>query len=758
MIPGATGEFVYVTLVGHVVHWLTALLVLGFFLLLPRFGAHRRLLTAWVAAWSALVASTLQLALSSLGFLVGRNLIPPDLGVLLDLVLLPARFLFLLFVVVAAVQASGRSIRQSTLQALVVGVTVLGLFLGTTDHYNRTNQILVLLLPALFLGLALLILAAADRRTSSGKTYLAVAMGIFAAGTSLFALAPTSGFERLVGMDVAARLVAADSFGSALMVAVLGAAVVVLVVQDSLLLVEQTRGSQVREAGEAEDRLRRIIESAGEAIVTFDTEKHVVLANAAAGRLFRVPSRSLVGRPLSGLLDVMGPLERSDSSGVTGGMRVGRRPDATTFPAEITVGAFTEAASASGGVAIIRDLTVQEQERAERERFERQVAESEKMLAIGRVVSGVAHELNNPLMVVLSQSEQLGFVRHDAETESGIRMIKEQALRARHIVRDLLAFVRPAPRVPAPMDLVELAEDMTAVQAPRAGGRGCQIVLRVPTERVVVLADRLGMEQVVTNLIENAVDATGAGGTVTVAVVSHGTNGELTVEDSGGGVEVQHLDQIFEPFFTTKGVGQGTGLGLPVSRGLVEQVGGTMRLENRPAQGIGARFVVSFPLTDPLTLVSPVPEQEQAAAGMPQVVRGPDGAVLPVVIIDDQPAVRRTMRAIFERWQWPVVVLESSPEALTFLTSPDVGPHSAAVIVCDLRMPILSGQELFRQVAATMPELAERFVFVTGDVVEPETAAFLTEVGQPVVEKPFTFEELSRAVQEITQPGRVSRN
>lgn len=748
MTPGASLDFTEVKLAGHVAHWATAGLVLSFFLMLPRFGAHRRLLSAWVAAWVALVASTFQLALASFGFLIGHDLIPPTLGVALDLVLIPARLLFLLFVFVAAVQASGRSIRQGTVQALVVGVTVLGLFLGSTDHYNRINQIVVLLLPALFLGLSLLIFSARDQRSSSGKTYLAVAMGIFAAGTSLFALAPTSAFEELVGADFAMTLMAADSFGSALMVAILGAAVVVLVVQDSLLLVDETREAQVQEASEAEDRLRRIIEAAGDAIVTFDADQRVLLTNAAAGRLFRVPARSLVGRSLIGLLDAMGPLERTDSTGVSGGVRVGRRLDGSTFPAELTVGAFAEAGPATGGVVIIRDLTVQENERAERERFERQVAESEKMLAIGRVVSGVAHELNNPLTVVLSQSEQLGFVAHDIETESGIRMIKEQALRARHIVRDLLAFARPAPRVPSATDLIGLADDMAGVQAQRAAERGCRLQLRVPTAPVVVLSDRLGMEQVLTNLIENAIDAVGAGGTVTVAVARSSTHGAFSVEDSGEGVEPQLVDQIFEPFFTTKGVGQGTGLGLSVSRNLVEQLDGTIRLENHPAPGIGARFVVEFPLVAPVELIGPTPARE-LAIGVPMVVRGSDGSVLPVVIVDDNPAVRRTLRAIFERWGWPVIELESSSDALAFLADLNVRAQAVAVVLCDLRMPILSGQELFGRVVAAAPELATRFIFVTGDVAEPGAAAFLADAGQPVVEKPFTLEEIGRAVQEI---------
>jgi signal transduction histidine kinase len=422
----------------------------------------------------------------------------------------------------------------------------------------------------------------------------------------------------------------------------------------------------------------------------------------------------------------------------------GMRPNGTTFPAELTIGPLAGEDGPGGGVAIVRDLTLLQETTAERERFERQMAQSEKMLAIGRVVSGVAHELNNPLAVVLGESEHLTDLPVDVEARESIRLINEQAHRARHIVRDLLAFVRPGDDRAEPLDLGALVEHVVAVQAPRAVAHGATIDVHNTTPKdFLVRVDRVGMEQVITNLLENAIDAGGAGATVTVRVVDRGATCLVTVEDTGPGVDPAHLDRIFEPFFTTKGVGHGTGLGLPVSLGLVERHGGTLRLENRPGPPIGARFIVTLPRCEdqlPAVVEAPPARTECAPPRHPG-----SGQPMPVLVVDDEPAVRSTIARIFSRWGWPVVEVASGEAALQHLAERDAAEWPA-VIMCDLRMPGMSGQGVHAALVADFPALVNRVVFVTGDVVEPMTAAFLRAAGRPVVEKPFTMAEMAGAV------------
>jgi CheY-like chemotaxis protein len=310
--------------------------------------------------------------------------------------------------------------------------------------------------------------------------------------------------------------------------------------------------------------------------------------------------------------------------------------------------------------------------------------------------------------------------------------------------------VRPGTDRGEAVTLGELAGRIAAIQSPRAEARDIRIVVDAPEPAVVVHGDRMALEQVVTNLIENAIDASGDGGVVAVRVRRDDRRGLLVVEDTGPGVDPEHIGRIFEPFFTTKGVGQGTGLGLPVSAGLVERQGGSLQLENRPQADIGARFVVGLPLsTEPV--VELVGGRGRRTTGIPPR-RDAQGVAKSVLIIDDEAAVRTTIAMMFSRWGWPVVQRDTARDAVTLLQSGEEW-SDPAVILCDLRMPGMTGQEFHRCLREVAPDLAARVIFVTGDVVEADTALFLQGVDQPVVEKPFTLAEMAGAVQEILDQG-----
>ena len=750
-----TIDFSQLRFAGQLAHWVAAALLLVFFLTLPRFGAQRRLMPTWIAAWSALLVATTVPGLSALGALLGRPLVPDAVGILFDYLGFPAQVLFVLLVTLAAVQASGKRFTPSLIQSVVIGGALLALAGGVVDEFALAKRFMLLAMPLLFVGAAQLLFAAARGQRTRGMTFLAATMVIFAAVTTLFQVAPTTVFHRLAGDWLADRIASGHDFGMAVLVALLGAAVVVLVVQDSVLLAATAQEERLREVGASEDRLKRIIEAAGEAIVTVDPARRVVLANAAAGRLFRLPPAALVGRDLGRLVVPEGEPLTTAAAGQDGVLLAagawtgtGIRPNGTRFPAEVTTGPLPGDDGPAGGVAILRDLTTQLEAAAEREAFERQMAASEKMLAIGRVVSGVAHELNNPLTVVLGQSEQLSQVAVDLDARESIRLINEQAQRARHIVRDLLAFVRPGEDPGEPVHLTDLVQRVVTVQRPRAAERGVSLRVEPGPEPVGVLANRIGMEQVVTNLLENGIDAAGPGGTVTVRLGTHAERGLVMVEDTGPGVDPLHQDRIFEPFFTTKKLGLGTGLGLPVSRALVERHDGTLVLENRPAPGIGARMVVTL---ERCALPDPPEPQPEAPVRCPPVRRRDTDDLLPVLIVDDESAVRTTIGRIFHFWEWPVLEVDSGEAAIALLaqTNPAAWP---SVILCDLRMPGMGGQGLHAELVARFPALLDRLIFVTGDVVEPSTAAFLRSAGRPVVEKPFTIAEAAAVVSRMTSP------
>jgi two-component system NtrC family sensor kinase len=737
------------TLVGLLLQWAVGVLLLVLFIQLPRFSAHRALLWTWVAAWAALIVGHTGEAISAWAMLNGTLLAAP-VSLAFGLIELPARLAFLALITMAAAGAAGRAIHGLRQRQVATAVAVVGLLLAFLDTSTLGRSVQLVATPLLFFGSAQLVLAAARGERERGLTFLAVGMVLFAATATLLQLAE---FGQLPFVDAVtlARLRIGSGYAQAFATALLGAAVVVLVVQDSVLQAARAREDHLRDVGASEARLKRIIEAAGEAIVTFGPDRCVDMANAAAARLFRFPAGSVVGRRLEDLVDLgestweraLAPALTTPAGQVTL-TATGRRPSDGSFPIEFTVGPLDQEEHPGGGVAIMRDLTQRIAADLERERFERRYAESEKMLAIGRVVSGVAHELNNPLAVVLGQSEEMVTSNVSAEVRGGLQLINEQAHRARHIVKDLLAFVRHREDRRETVALGDLVARTVVAQASEA--RRHEVTVQVDATRPgpTVTIDALGLEQVLVNLIDNAMDSAGAGGEVRIVVETQQGHGLVAVEDNGLGVPDELVGRIFEPFFTTKPTGQGTGLGLAVSVGLLEQHGGTLTLENRPRPGVGARFVVRLPLAREV-----VPDRRQGSQAGSGTFTGPQVVPGHALVVDDEPAVRSTIVRIFRRWGWQVREVGSGAEALDVLADPS--SDQPGLILCDLKMPGMTGAEFYRTLQARHPALTSRLIFVTGDVVEPDTAQFLGSAGREVVEKPFTMSEIARAVERVVR-------
>jgi signal transduction histidine kinase len=247
---------------------------------------------------------------------------------------------------------------------------------------------------------------------------------------------------------------------------------------------------------------------------------------------------------------------------------------------------------------------------------ERALRQAEKLAALGQLVSGVAHELNNPLSAILLFTEDLLSVERPADDVEALSVIAQQAKRSRGIVRDLLTFVRTSELTRAPVSTRALLDRIARALAPQLAELGASLCVE-PPEVDIVHVDHAAMEQVLTNLVINAAQATGAHGTVTIRVrAEHGVH-VLEVEDDGPGIADDVLPRIFEPFFTTKPAGQGTGLGLSVTLGIVQQHSGTIAAENKcPAKegGTGARFVVRLPAPARAIAVAAVDSGDQSAA------------------------------------------------------------------------------------------------------------------------------------------------
>ena len=368
--------------------------------------------------------------------------------------------------------------------------------------------------------------------------------------------------------------------------------------------------------------------------------------------------------------------------------------------------------------------------------------QSEKLAALGQLLAGVAHELNNPLTVVVGRSAILQEKLAGTPHEKSIASLREAADRCNRIVKTFLAMARqstPRRGRVKPNDAIEAALDMTVYAIRSAGiALDCRLAPDLPE----VEADEDQLVQVITNLLINAQHALdGHDGPRTIRIATKPVKGCVTIEiaDSGPGVPEELETRIFEPFFTTKDVGKGTGMGLAMARGMIEEHGGTLTYRHAP--GGGACFEVSLPVA-----AGSVEERKgEQEPDRPGTSRGR------VLIVDDEPSIREMLGEILAAAGLEFVEAGDGAEALQQLA----GQHFD-LIFCDVRMPGMDGTGLRRELVANRPELLERLVFMSGDVLQRDRASFAEIGDHQFVEKPFDPAEVRRIALEILgQPGET---
>ena len=384
---------------------------------------------------------------------------------------------------------------------------------------------------------------------------------------------------------------------------------------------------------------------------------------------------------------------------------------------------------------------------------------SEKLAAVGQLISGVAHELNNPLSSIMHFAEDLLSDDRTSADAEALGVIRDQARRSRAIVRDLLSFVRQREANTLPICLADVVAATVRAMAPAIAESGVQVRVADESQGAFVLADRAGIEQIVTNLVSNAVQASERDELVSVTTrCGHGAC-ELVVEDSGAGISEDVLPRIFDPFFTTRQSGGGTGLGLSVTLGIVEQLGGQISVTPR-AVGTGSRFVVRLPriLADALEGRGPEAVVKPRTLSMPMAVRdapgAPTKAMRLALIIDDEPTIRAALRRYFVRRGWAV---EEAADGKAGLALIDKLGDRIGVVVSDLRMPGVSGIDLHDRLAVARPDLLRRFIFSTGDVASVEAASFVQRTRCPVLQKPFELRMLDDIIARVVEGADAGR-
>jgi PAS domain S-box-containing protein len=384
--------------------------------------------------------------------------------------------------------------------------------------------------------------------------------------------------------------------------------------------------------------------------------------------------------------------------------------------------------------SLLRDLT-------ERKRMEQRLMLADRMVSVGTLAAGIAHEINNPLAYVIAN---LSFIQEEIEEVAGslpeakmkaLRELLAQAEdgseRVRIIIRDLKSFSRADAEDDGPIDVQHVLDGAINMAWNEIRHRAqldkhCEQVPAVRGSEA-----RLG--QVFLNLLVNAAQAIPVGhaadNRIRVSVRQHQDRVFVEVADTGCGIPADVMPRIFDPFFTTKPVGVGTGLGLSICHSIVASVGGEITVESNP--GRGATFRVSLPIA---RVVSMRPRAQ------PSLPVQPVGRRLRILLVDDEPSVVRALQRALREHE--LVVAFSGSEALEVLDS----GQTFDIVFCDLMMAQLSGMEVYETVRKRYPGIQDRFVFMTGGAFTQQAKDFLGSVPNPVVEKPFDIRALRALV------------
>ncbi|HKQ66291.1 MAG TPA: response regulator [Methylomirabilota bacterium] len=373
-------------------------------------------------------------------------------------------------------------------------------------------------------------------------------------------------------------------------------------------------------------------------------------------------------------------------------------------------------------------LEVQIQERTH------QLLEAGKLATMGNLLAGVAHELNSPLSVILGQVGLFSQTGVDPKARARVKDIGEAAERCVRIVRSFLTMARRHPPERGHVSLNHLLREAVELLAFELRIASIDIVYDLERDLPLVWADGHQLRQVIVNLVTNARQAIEDSAPprqlrLVTRYDEQRSSVGIEVADSGPGIPAELRARVFEPFFTTKPDGEGTGLGLALVRGIVEGHGGTIEIESAPDEG--ARFIISLPLG--------APPESQEESGELQAAGSVVGKS--ILVVDDEPAVASLLAEALSRDGYKVDMAANGAVALRML-----GARDYDLIISDSGMPELNGRELYREIERREPRLSRRFVFVTGDILNPRTRAFLAETGAPQLEKPFTVESVKRVV------------
>jgi two-component system NtrC family sensor kinase len=503
-----------------------------------------------------------------------------------------------------------------------------------------------------------------------------------------------------------------------------------------LLSVSLENAELVDTLRQTEWRFRTLFRSAPDAVLTVLESGRIREANDAVRDVTSVDAPQVIGRMLSELvvdadrerlLEALGRSFAGRASRIEVSFAPLAGSDESVTPRLVSL-AMTKLSDGDPATVLIigRDIT------AERE-MRLRLMESDRLAAVGELVAGVAHEVNNPLSSISAFAQLL--LRDESLSppqRESIEVIRSETTRASYVVKDLLAFARRSEPRREPVDVNAVVERTLRLRSYQFAASHVTVESRLADDLPPVLGDARQLQQVCLNLVTNAAQAMGSrgGGMLTIVTRAEGRDAVLEVCDTGPGIPEDVRARIFEPFFTTKAEGEGTGLGVSVSYGIVGSHGGTIAVASSSAAG--TTFRVTIPVLD-----------DTAGTDQPMmrddVPRRTTLAGRRVLFVDDESALRDGVEAFGAVRGFTVLTAKDGAQGLDLIRRANVD-----AVVCDLRMPGMDGPTFHAVLQREAPALAARTVFVTGDVVS--ATARQVSRRQPILTKPFALETLEATI------------